>query len=808
MTAGTTGSAVAGAGGREVRPHLEGLRGLAVLAVLLFHLELPAARGGFAGVDVFFVLSGFLITGLLVREHERTGSIDLRAFYARRMRRILPAALVTVVATVAAAAVLLPPLDVPPITLDGAAAALSIGNIRFAIEATDYFGGSTPSPFRHYWSLGVEEQFYLLWPAFLILAWRFLPARARASRARLGAFIASALLLSFLLEVGTTLVSVPWAFYSLPTRAWQLALGGLLALVAGWFGGRSSWLVAPLGILGIAGVVASFVLLDGRAAYPGVAALLPVLAAGAVIVGGDRPPVSLVLGLRPVRWLGRISYSLYLWHWPILVIPAIALGRELAPAEAAGLGLLSLAVAALSWRFVEEPFRRGWSPAMPQRRTLVAGVAAMATAAVLAVSVGDAVLWRLDAMASSADAAGGSAVEDGAVAAADGAGRAAADTAGDVAVPAGAPSGAGGSGGAGGSAEPGVEPTSGSRTDGGLAATLADPGGAASLGSSGRGGSVPSVRAGDSTTGATAGRFGEPTGTLSAATPSSPAVPSAAPSAAPPPVAPSATPAAGAATVPLPRDVRPRLTAARDDSDPLVRDGCGLSIGGSDPPSCVYGRTDGSVTVALVGDSHAEQWFPALERLADERGWRLLPFTKHSCPFVDLRIYSTYLGREYTECEAWRPKVVAALQAARPDLVVVTSHRWFPTIVAGDSDATRQGQAMARLLEQLPGRVVLLADTPVSRVDVPACLSAHLRDIAACETGRLQAFGADRAVRERTASRLTGAPLVDLSDILCPGTMCPVVIDDMIVLRDDHHLTATFAASLADVLAERLPPIP
>jgi hypothetical protein len=246
---------------------------------------------------------------------------------------------------------------------------------------------------------------------------------------------------------------------------------------------------------------------------------------------------------------------------------------------------------------------------------------------------------------------------------------------------------------------------------------------------------------------------------------------------------------------------------AREDSDPVVRDGCGLSIGGSVPPTCAYGREDSSFTVALVGDSHAEHWFPAFERLAVERGWRLLPFTKHSCPFVDMRIYSTYLKREYTECEAWRPNVVAALRKAKPDLVVVASHRWFAVVLPGDTDPVRQGAAMARLLEQLPGRVVLLADTPISRFDVPVCLSAHLRDITACETSRAFAFGANRTIRERTAARLTGIPLIDLSDILCPGRTCPVVIDRKIVLRDDHHLTATFAASLADVIGARLPPL-
>jgi hypothetical protein len=212
------------------------------------------------------------------------------------------------------------------------------------------------------------------------------------------------------------------------------------------------------------------------------------------------------------------------------------------------------------------------------------------------------------------------------------------------------------------------------------------------------------------------------------------------------------------------------------------------------------------LTVALVGDSHAAHWFPALERLANERGWRLVPFTKYSCTFVDLRIYSAWLKREYTECEAWRGNVVKALRELKPDLVVVTSHRWFPTIVAGDDGATRQGEAMARLLRQLPGRIVLLADTPISRYDVPACLSRNLKDVRRCASDRAYAFGAKPRARERVAARLTGATLVDLSDVICPGKgTCPAVVDKMIVYRDDHHLTATFAASLAPILGERLP---
>jgi peptidoglycan/LPS O-acetylase OafA/YrhL len=155
------------------RPDIEGLRGVAVLIVVLFHASLAGVIGGFVGVDVFFVISGFLITGLLLREHERTGRIAFLAFYARRARRLLPAAVVVLVATLVAALNLAAPLDRPAVGLDGAAAALSIGNIRFALASGDYFANiAGPSPFLHFWSLAVEEQFYLIWPALILLAAR------------------------------------------------------------------------------------------------------------------------------------------------------------------------------------------------------------------------------------------------------------------------------------------------------------------------------------------------------------------------------------------------------------------------------------------------------------------------------------------------------------------------------------------------------------------------------------------------------------------------------------------------------------
>jgi peptidoglycan/LPS O-acetylase OafA/YrhL len=214
---------------REFLPHVEGLRAVAVLAVLWYHIGLPGMSGGFVGVDIFFVISGFLITGLLLREHETAGRIDLRHFYSRRMRRILPAVLATIAATMVVAAVVLAPLQMPSIAQDGAASALSLGNMRFAIESSDYFAATDPSPFRHLWSLGVEEQFYLVWPAFLILAFRVF-------RTRLWMAVAVGLLAvaSFAFALWLTDTFAPGRSIA-PSRLWELALG-LLAVAAGWLG--------------------------------------------------------------------------------------------------------------------------------------------------------------------------------------------------------------------------------------------------------------------------------------------------------------------------------------------------------------------------------------------------------------------------------------------------------------------------------------------------------------------------------------------------------------------------------------------
>lgn len=367
------------------RADIEGLRGIAVLLVLLFHASIPGFNGGFVGVDVFFVISGFLITGMLLREYETTGKVSLRNFYARRIRRLLPASAFVLVVTLIASVIFLPPLSIPSVTRDIAAAALYVSNIVFAVRATDYFAaGSAPSPILHFWSLGVEEQFYLFWPALFILV----AIRARRIRLRVGIAIATIGVASFAFATYLVTRSGPWAFFSLPTRAWELAVGGILAAIGVKLAKIPVWLSVALAWLGLAAVVYSGLFIRANAPFPAWPALPPTLGAALLIVGGSGQsllgPIA-ILRTRVMQFFGRISYSLYLWHWPLLVIPLAMRELPLTIYERTGLALLAIALAFLTQKWIEDPLRHGKVIGTIPRRNLL-------TAAAMAVVIASASL--------------------------------------------------------------------------------------------------------------------------------------------------------------------------------------------------------------------------------------------------------------------------------------------------------------------------------------------------------------------------------------------------------------------------------
>jgi peptidoglycan/LPS O-acetylase OafA/YrhL len=382
----------------EFRPDIQGLRAVAVLAVVLFHADVPGLGGGFVGVDVFFVISGFLITGLLWREVSTSGTVRLRSFFAARARRLLPASALVGVVTMIASALLLPPLQVRSVTLDGITSALYVSNYWFISSGVTYFGHSSmlsPSPFQHYWSLGVEEQFYLVWPIMIIgTAWLIRRSRRLTTKAEATSSVHLYLVVlvlvavaSFALSVVLTYLIPPIAFFSLPTRAWQLAVGGLVALTVVYWRRLTTRRAAFVGWTGLALILLACTQLTGATSYPGIAALLPTLGAALVIGAGCAGPsrgCGRVLGLSPMGAIGRVSYSWYLWHWPLMVFTPALLGHQVGLATRLAAVLVSLGLAVLTLRFVENPLRF----ADRVRRSPLASLTLGGAATAVAVCVG------------------------------------------------------------------------------------------------------------------------------------------------------------------------------------------------------------------------------------------------------------------------------------------------------------------------------------------------------------------------------------------------------------------------------------
>jgi len=705
----------AGAGNRY-RADIQGLRAVAVLLVVLGHAGVPLLGGGYVGVDVFFVISGFLITGLLVREYRASGRISLRRFYARRAARLLPAATLVAVVTLAGAWLWLPPARLAGYGWDAIATSGYAINVRLAGVAADYFADSAPSPFRHFWSLAVEEQFYLVWPLLILLV-----------RGRM--LVATLVLLgagSFGWSVYQLGHSAPWAYYGLPSRAWELGAGALLACAAGRLARLPRWSLPLLGWGGLAVIAGSAVGYDADTGFPGIAALPPVLGAAAVIAAGcaalggtrrpgdtappagrpsavlDRPldaalpavaraappgTVARLLGAAPLQVIGRLSYGWYLWHWPVLLVA----GPELGLAARLALCVGALALAAVTYHCLEDPIRRrpGWT--LRPWRGLALGLGLSATTTVLA----------LVAMAS------------------------------PPTVPAGPPAAG---------------------------------------------------------TGVALGAAGDAQAELSRLL------------------------AAADGVRRIPVNLKPAIAEAKRDRVRPQADGCHLSLGsGVRQPPCTYGPATATRTVVLLGDSHALQWFPAVEELALRNGWRLVSLTRSSCTPAPVAVVNAKLHRRYVECDAWRSGALGRIDRLRPDLVLVTSKTNYPGMLAGDpADPDRLwGEAWARLFAALradAGRVVLLADTPTLSRDPLDCLTTYGVADCAEPPGTVLRDARWRAGAEN-AARAAGIAVLDPTPWLC-GRRCPLIVGDLLVYRDNNHLTSAYAASLSPLLRRALGRLP
>lgn len=697
-------------GGRGLRADIEGLRAVAVLSVVGYHVGLPLLGGGYVGVDVFFVISGFLITRQLVGELARRGSLDIPRFYARRARRLLPPALLVLVVTLVAAVLLVNPLRARATGWDGLWVLAGSLNWHLGQQGTDYLTASAePSLLQHYWSLAVEEQFYLVWPVLLAAtAWarrgRAGPG-ARALLARVAPALGVGLLLGSLAwSVWLTRHSRPWAFFASPTRAWELGLGAAVAIgsarlarvhppraaLAGWLG---------LGAIGLA--VFGF---DDRTSFPGLAALVPVggtalvLAAGCVGSTGAAPRP---LGRRWLQLVGGRSYGWYLWHWPVLLLaPAVSpIWGDLR--HRVLLAVIALGLAQVTYLLVERPARSMSWPATRPWRGLGVGLALAGTVAGAIVAAGT---------------------------------------------------------------------------------MLADPVG------SGRRQQVGALPAG-----ARAGARVEEA--LRAAAGEAPG---------------------GPAQHPAPGNLTPALADVGErDALPLPqRRGCHSSFDAVTADlTCRFGDPRGRRTMVLLGDSHALQWFPALDLVARRGGYRLLDVTKSSCTPMSVTVWNEAMGRPYAECDNWRVDALAKIVAARPDVVVLstsTGVRAHGLRGGGAGFDAAWADGTARTVATLAGsgaRVVLLEDTVNPGRAVPGCVAEHLVDVTACAPYRAGAIEpAARRAGQRAAARAAGARLVDPVPWLCAPRRCPVVVGNLLVYRDEQHLSTDYVTWLTPALGAALGP--
>ncbi len=714
------------------RPDIEGLRAVAVLIVLFYHAKFDLLSGGLIGVDVFFVLSGFLITSLLLRELSTTGTVSLSNFWARRARRLLPASGLVLLFTLVAGRVVLDGLTQRDLAHDATAAGLFVANIRFWDVGVDYLADGLPeSPLLHFWSLAVEEQFYMVWPALLLL----LVARARVTRDVLGLFMGAVLVASFTWGVWATYGDgrwPKWAFFMLPARAWELMAGALLALAAGrlpWLRGQAA---AALAWVGAGAVLAMSVVYRDTATplFPGWVTIIPVLATVLIIHAGTIAAPggpAMVLKLRPFQWVGARSYAIYLWHFPLLVlagqqwgegrlIEGLPVGTRLAVLAA------SVVVAAASYHLVENPVRFSSVLSASPARSLAMG------AWVALISLGGAALLLNNPPPESA---------------------------------------------AGDAAEVTLATVAPSTTVLAPSTTALDPNSASTT-------TLPSTT---TTT--------EPAPVADASKDNPPELAALV-------AANRSVLEAGVAVTAVPSNLNPSLGNSRNDLPQVYDNGCIVEVGDNQPKNCIYGDANGSVTIVLFGDSHAAQWMPAMHQVAVNNGWRLIIHVKKACPTAEI---PTERDPNGTDCNRWRERVIEQIGQLQPELVVMSAYRYKQVGAAAGRDPDtvwREGLDLTvAKVRPLTTNLLLLGDSATPLDDVPSCVSGNLSNVQRCMNSREGAVRPSRLGVERDIAAKYDADFIPTSDWMCTDTACPVIVGNVLMYRDNSHITATAAVFLS-----------
>lgn len=662
------------------RPDIQGLRALAVLMVLVFHVFPSAYPGGYIGVDIFFVISGYLISSGLLKQQASEQGISLLGFYERRIRRLMPAATLVLVFGAIGTLLFLPQMRWLDTAYQLLASAFYVENWYLYAQSVDYLQADTPAgPFQHYWSLSIEEQFYIGWPMLVMLGGAFLARGSKASRVTIGGLFFLTFAVSLAASIIVTVKSQPMAYFMTWTRVWELALGGLAAVI----GPRllvPYLLRIPLMWSSLAVIIVCGYIFTGASAFPGYIALFPTLATVILLLcGGGRGALTTdgLMSNAVSRYIGDISYSLYLWHWPLVVFALAMFGKDFSLLQGGSIIGLAIVFSALTKPFIEDVFRQrveGGSIWRVIWLFIVCILLSLAAAAALYLPAKKAI-FQAENRIIVLDKYPGAAIlmEVGAV--------------------------------------------------------------------------VPELEPED-------------------------------------PV------------------FIPELIRARNSYPDIYTRKCHVPRLEVDPIACEFlppkGTSERDFTVMLVGDSHAGHWVPAIQTIAAERGWTLITHTKSSCAYLAAPLNG------YPECTVWNEAVQRDMIMRKPDLVftsMVTNHAAAGAVGQPDNQERLARGLIGGLMPLLDmgTPVILMHGTPRMGVSITQCLAENEGNPAACSVSREKAMGHGGAVSIAAAlePRLS---LVDLTDALCGPELCAPIVGNVVVYRDQHHITTAYMATLKPYL--------
>jgi len=690
-----------------MRRDIQALRAFAVLSVVAFHAGLPGMDAGYLGVDIFFVISGYLIIGMLARELSDTGSIRLVPFFARRARRLLPAASLVLVATVVMTVLVMPGLAGQRVFEDVESAAAYVANLHFALIQMDYWQPVMLSPVIHFWSLGVEEQFYVFFP--LMLALTPLLSKRINSHSRILMIQLSlifAVSLGFMLQQNHS--AAAWAFYGPWCRAWEFAIGGLMVLLGTFAGNSKQSLHLALRTVSTAaliGLVIGAGKLHLTSTYTQLMAtvLVAILLLTGTGMQGATNWLERCFAISPVQWIGTVSYSIYLWHWPVLYFganlfrPGTFRPDWLTYQQRIILILCTFVFAYIAYRFVEDPLRRHSSLVSSPRRSLILGLTLSLSVAGLAWSASHFAPGRMSATPI-VDVTHAKTVKI--------------------------------------ENEPNVA---------GAIARLA-----------------PAPLVGDRAT-------------IS----------------------------------------HQKLDAAAGSLPPKETEHClAQDSRGQLPKNCYFGQSARGRVVALVGSSHAYQFYSPMLAVAQAAHAQLLLETRAGCSILPgVEFIAEDAGTSNTgACVIWQRKVIESLLQTKPAVITIVTGRSklidpvtgkVATAARRFAITTKSLASLVTVLEPTKSKLVFIRETPMQTYDPVMCLSAHT--VLACR----QPLAPALLPRQMSLPDTTSPKVVtlDLSLALCDAKLCPAVRHGMVVWRDRHHITNEYAQSLSPLFRELFSPI-